>query len=170
MWPSRESQSHRAMFEASSASCRRFLLIESSRANGAILRYSRATPARSSTVNTRTATCNCVVVSRGLVDHRGRAQTLQLYIPNRTFLRLLPVAREQYEVSALTNHEGRFVAQSSIVWNKARPAWPPPHNCCAKPIDLSPTSRSTVVSMITAPSPGAFVRRQEPLPPSSAPA
>ena len=60
----------------------------------------------------KTPTCRCVVVSRGLVDQVGSARTLQLYIPNATFLRLLPVARDQYEVSAIANHEGRFVARS----------------------------------------------------------
>ncbi|MEO7814778.1 MAG: ATP-binding protein [Sphingomicrobium sp.] len=61
---------------------------------------------------TRIAACHCVVVSRGLVDRGGRARTLHLYIPHTTFLRLLPVAREQYEVAALADSQGRFVARS----------------------------------------------------------
>ena len=60
----------------------------------------------------RTSSCHCVVVSRGLIDRGGRAQTLHLYIPNTTFFRLLPVARQQYEVSALADRQGMFVARS----------------------------------------------------------
>ena len=59
-----------------------------------------------------TPTCHCVVVSRGLVDRGGNPQTLHLYIPNTTFLRLLPAAREQYEVSAIADRQGIFVARS----------------------------------------------------------
>ncbi len=57
-------------------------------------------------------TCACVVVSRGLINRAGKAQTLHLFLPNRTFLRLLPVAREQYEVSAIADRGGRFIARS----------------------------------------------------------
>ena len=60
----------------------------------------------------KTATCHCVVVSRGLIDRMGSARTLHLYIPNATFLRLLPVGRDQYEVSALADRDGRFIARS----------------------------------------------------------
>ena len=60
----------------------------------------------------KTPNCHCVVVSRGLVDRGGNPQTLQLYIPNTTFLRLLPVARDQYEVSAIADRDGVFIARS----------------------------------------------------------
>ena len=60
----------------------------------------------------KTATCHCVVVSRGLVDRVGSAHTLHLYIPNTTFLRLLPAARGQYEVSAIADRDGVFIARS----------------------------------------------------------
>ncbi len=56
--------------------------------------------------------CHCVVVSRGVVDRGGRARTLHLFIPNTTFLRLLPVSREQYAVVALADRQGMFVARS----------------------------------------------------------
>ncbi len=60
----------------------------------------------------RTPGCHCVVVSRGLVDRGGNPQTLHLYIPNTTFLRLLPAARDQYEVSAIADRDGLFIARS----------------------------------------------------------
>ena len=60
----------------------------------------------------KTATCHCIVVSRGLIDRAGTPRTLHLFIPNSTFLRLLPVAREQYEVSAIADRDGHFVARS----------------------------------------------------------
>lgn len=63
---------------------------------------------------TKTPICHCVVVSRGLVDHRGRVRTLHLYIPNKTFLRILPVARAQYEVSAIADGDGQFIARSML--------------------------------------------------------
>jgi len=70
------------------------------------------TPGAYSVTLVKTATCHCVVVSRGLVDRMGSARTLHLYIPNIIFLRLLPVARDQYAVSALADREGRFIARS----------------------------------------------------------
>ncbi|WP_309601415.1 ATP-binding protein [Sphingomonas sp.] len=60
----------------------------------------------------KTPTCHCVVVSRGLVDSSGNPQTLHLYIPNTTFLRLLPVAQNQYAVSAIADRQGVFIARS----------------------------------------------------------
>lgn len=60
----------------------------------------------------KTPACRCVVVSRGLVDREGQLRTLQLYISNSVFLRLLPAARRQYEVSSLSDRNGRFIARS----------------------------------------------------------
>ena len=60
----------------------------------------------------KSAACNCVVISRGFANRSGAARTLHLFLPNRVFLRLLPVGQDQYEVSALADRDGRFIARS----------------------------------------------------------
>ena len=69
-------------------------------------------PGRSSISLARTPACNCITVSRGVTLAGARPATLHLYLPNRIFFALLPPASDQYEVSAIANREGRFVARS----------------------------------------------------------
>ena len=69
-------------------------------------------PGRSSISLARTPACNCITVSRGVTLAGARPATLHLYLPNRIFFALLPSARDQYEVSATADREGRFVARS----------------------------------------------------------
>ena len=69
-------------------------------------------PGRSSISLARTPACNCITVSRGVTLAGARPATLHLYLPNRIFFALLPPARDEYEVSAIADREGRFVARS----------------------------------------------------------
>jgi len=69
-------------------------------------------PGRSFISLARTPACNCITVSRGVTLAGSRPATLHLYLPNRIFFALLPPASDQYEVSAIANREGRFVARS----------------------------------------------------------
>ena len=56
--------------------------------------------------------CACIAVSRGLTNRLGEPETLHLLLPNTAFRRLLPAVRDQYEVTAISTRDGRFVTRS----------------------------------------------------------
>ncbi len=56
--------------------------------------------------------CHCIVISRGLAAANGSARTLHVSLSNGSFFKLLPRAYGDYEVSALADEQGQFVARS----------------------------------------------------------
>ncbi|MCY7280914.1 MAG: response regulator [Sphingomonas bacterium] len=60
----------------------------------------------------REGDCRCVVISRGLASVDGRGRTLHIALSNASFFRLMPRAHGEYEVSALADERGHFVARS----------------------------------------------------------
>jgi signal transduction histidine kinase/CheY-like chemotaxis protein len=69
-------------------------------------------PGRLSLALRRQNTCKCILISRGLTASDGEPRTLHIAMSNEAFLRLLPRAYGDYEVSALNDERGRFVARS----------------------------------------------------------
>ena len=60
----------------------------------------------------RESDCRCILISRGLTAADGRARTLHVALSNASFFKLLPRAYGDYEVSALVDERGQFVARS----------------------------------------------------------
>lgn len=56
--------------------------------------------------------CDCILVSRGVAAADGSARTLHFGLPSQSFAALLPRASGDYEVSALADEHGRFIARS----------------------------------------------------------
>ena len=56
--------------------------------------------------------CRCILISRGLAAADGQPRTLHVTLSNATFLRLMPRAYGDYEVAALVDGRGNFVARS----------------------------------------------------------
>ena len=56
--------------------------------------------------------CRCIMISRGLAATDGSARTLHIALSNAPFFKLLPRAYGTYEVSALSDERGHFVARS----------------------------------------------------------
>ncbi len=56
--------------------------------------------------------CRCILVSRGLIAVDGRERTLHVALSNSSFFALMPSAYGDYEVSALVDDRGHFVARS----------------------------------------------------------
>lgn len=60
----------------------------------------------------REGNCRCILVSRGLAASNGQARTLHIALSNASFFRLMPRAHGEYEVAALVDRRGHFVARS----------------------------------------------------------
>ncbi|MET0906503.1 MAG: hypothetical protein ABWY10_10510, partial [Tardiphaga sp.] len=60
----------------------------------------------------RDGTCRCIVISRGLAAADGSVRTLHIALSNASFFKLLPLAYGDYEVSALADERGSFIARS----------------------------------------------------------
>jgi signal transduction histidine kinase len=56
--------------------------------------------------------CNCIVISHGFTAETGRARTLHVALSNASFYGLMPRAYGDYEVAALVDDRGHFVARS----------------------------------------------------------
>lgn len=56
--------------------------------------------------------CRCILISRGLATANGRRRTLHVALSNASFLELMPPAYGDYEVSALVDERGNFIARS----------------------------------------------------------
>ena len=57
-------------------------------------------------------TCRCILISRGLAASDASARTLHIALSNASFYKLLPRAYGDYEVSALADERGHFIARS----------------------------------------------------------
>ncbi len=60
----------------------------------------------------RDGSCRCIEISRGFAASDGSARTLHVALSNASFYKLLPRAYGDYEVSALADERGHFVARS----------------------------------------------------------
>ena len=60
----------------------------------------------------REGNCRCILISRGLAAADGRARTLHIALSNASFFKLMPRAYGDYEVSALADQRGYFIARS----------------------------------------------------------
>ena len=60
----------------------------------------------------REGDCRCILISRGLAAADGRARTLHVALSNASFFSLMPRAYGDYEVAALVDRRGHFVARS----------------------------------------------------------
>lgn len=60
----------------------------------------------------RESDCRCILISRGLTAKDGRPRTLHVALSNASFVKLMPRAYGDYEVSALVDQRGRFIARS----------------------------------------------------------
>lgn len=56
--------------------------------------------------------CRCILISRGIAAADGAARTLHVSLSNDSFFRLMPRAYGDYEVAALVDRRGHFVARS----------------------------------------------------------
>ncbi len=60
----------------------------------------------------REGECRCIMISRGLAAADGSARTLHVALSNDSFFKLMPRAYGDYEVSALADDRGHFIARS----------------------------------------------------------
>ena len=60
----------------------------------------------------REGDCRCILISRGLAVADGGSRTLHVALANASFFKLMPRAYGDYEVSALVDGRGNFVARS----------------------------------------------------------
>lgn len=60
----------------------------------------------------REGDCRCILISRGLAAADGNPRTLHVALSNASFLKLLPTAYGDYEVAALVDRQGSFIARS----------------------------------------------------------
>ena len=60
----------------------------------------------------REGDCRCILISRGLAAADGASRTLHVGLANASFFKLMPRAYGDYEVAALVDGRGNFVARS----------------------------------------------------------
>ena len=60
----------------------------------------------------REGDCRCILISRGLTVVDGQPRTLHVALSNAAFFRLMPRAYGDYEVAALVDGRGQFIARS----------------------------------------------------------
>ena len=60
----------------------------------------------------RDGDCHCILISRGLASADGQARTLHVSLSNASFFNLMRRAYGDYEVTALVDERGYFVARS----------------------------------------------------------
>jgi len=56
--------------------------------------------------------CRCIVISRGIAADDGGTRTLHVSLSNDSFFQLMPRAYGDYEVAALVDRRGNFIARS----------------------------------------------------------